>query len=246
MSLTTSKNYTVHYYEIDAKKRALISTIINYLMDVCTYQSDLNNVGIDYLLFQNRGWILTQWNIKINRYPTYGEEVKVSTTSNSFYKYYAYRKNFIEDLEGNLLVDGTSNWLLVDTIKRRPVRLGEEMFKAFNITPEENERFKSANLPHLESWDNEVKFNVRYSDIDTNEHVNNVKYISWIIESVPLDIALNYEMKEITVVYKKETGYGHMIDVRTEIEKENDTYVCIHNIVNDAGEDLTVAKTIWK
>jgi medium-chain acyl-[acyl-carrier-protein] hydrolase len=246
MSLITSKNYNVHYYEIDAKKRALISTIMNYLMDICSVQSDSHGVGVDYLIDNNKGWILTQWNIKLNRYPVYGEEVKVSTRANSFYKYYAYRTNYIEDSSSNLIVDGRSIWLLVDTNKRRPIKVSDDMYQAYNISKDETERFTHTSLKPLESWDNEKVFDVRYSDIDTNQHVNNVKYVSWIIESIPLDIALDYEMCEITVVYKKETYYGHKINVHTKIEKSENGYVCKHDIINEDGEDLTLATTYWR
>lgn len=246
MSLTTSKNYTVHYYEIDVKKRALITTIVNYLMDICSVQSEKAGVGVDYLLDDNKGWILTQWHIIINKYPIYDETVKVSTKANSFHKYFAYRKNYIEDMEGNLIVDGYSNWLLVDTIKRKPVKITNDMYSAYKITEENNERFPSARLHDLKEWDIEKRFTVRYSDIDTNEHVNNVKYISWIVESVPLEVALDLELKELTIVYKKETGYGHTIDVHTSIIKTDDGTLCKHNIVNDAGEVITQAETLWK
>lgn len=40
---------------------------MNYLMDICSVQSDRRGVGVDYLIANNKGWILTQWNIKINR-----------------------------------------------------------------------------------------------------------------------------------------------------------------------------------
>lgn len=246
MSLVTSRDYPIHYYEIDNKERALISTIMNYLTDICTIQSDEQNVGIDYLLENRRGWILTQWHLKINRYPTYKETVTVSTQAHSFYKYYAYRKHFIKDSQDNLIVDGESTWLLVDLDKRRPVKIEEQMYDAYKISPNENDRFKSANFKHLDSWDSEAKFNVRYSDIDTNEHVNNVKYISWIIESVPMDITANYEMKELTVCYKKETNYGHTVTVHTACEQTEGGYICKHNIVNEDGEDLTLAETHWR
>lgn len=246
MSLTTDKNYLVHYYEIDIKKRALLTSIINYLMDVCTVQSDKVGVSLDYMMNNNKGWILIQWDIKIHRYPTYDEIVKVSTTSHSFYKYYSYRKHSIVDKDGNILVEGTSIWLLVDTVKRKPLKLDQELYDAFNMSPEENERFPLAKLPHLNTWDTELTFKIRYSDIDTNHHVNNVKYINWIVESIPLDIALNYELKNLTIVYKKETSYGHNIHVHTKIEKTDTGYICHHNIISDLGEDLTLAKTYWE
>ncbi|HAR87348.1 MAG TPA: acyl-ACP thioesterase, partial [Clostridium sp.] len=70
--------------------------------------------------------------------------------------------------------------------------------------------------------------------------------VSWIIESIPLDLALNYEMREITVVYKKETYYGHRIKVHTKIEKSQTRYICTHDIINEDGEELTLATTYWE
>lgn len=43
------QEYRIHYYEIDYKKRALITSLMNYFDDVATCQSEKLGVGIDYL-----------------------------------------------------------------------------------------------------------------------------------------------------------------------------------------------------
>ena len=56
----------------------------------------------------------------------------------------------------------------------------------------------------MEKADNENIFKVRYGDIDSNMHVNNVRYVEWAVESLPLETVLNYELKELNVVFEKE------------------------------------------
>lgn len=51
-----------------------------------------------------------------------------------------------------------------------------------------------------------MEFIARYSDIDTNRHVNNVKYADWSIEIVPLDIVMSYCLKRMKITYKKKPG----------------------------------------
>ncbi|KAI3803272.1 hypothetical protein L1987_31422 [Smallanthus sonchifolius] len=42
----------------------------------------------------------------------------------------------------------------------------------------------------------------RWSDLDINQHVNNVKYIGWILESVPETIMENYELGSMTLDHR--------------------------------------------
>jgi medium-chain acyl-[acyl-carrier-protein] hydrolase len=40
-------------------------------------------------------------------------------------------------------------------------------------------------LPKIDAADVESRFFVRYHDLDINQHVNNVRYIEWLLESIP-------------------------------------------------------------
>ena len=53
-----------------------------------------------------------------------------------------------------------------------------------------------------------INFKVRYTDIDSNNHVNNTKYIDWAIETLPEDIVNNYVLDEVKVTFEKECKYG--------------------------------------
>lgn len=243
--LVTGRDYNIHYYEVDIHKRALMTSIINYLGDMAMYQSEILGVGIEHLKENNLAWVLYKWDITMDSYPLLNETIRVQTCPYSFRKFYAYRKHEIFDAEGNRIGHANSVWFLINTNRRRPMKIMESMYEAYGIDDGNNESIEIEDIPPINAVDSEKIFQVRYSDIDTNMHVNNVKYVSWALETVPKDIVLNYELKNIKVTYEKETTYGETIKVSTEVIREENKIICRHKIVNEEGTKLTLLESIW-
>ncbi|MBU3110524.1 acyl-[acyl-carrier-protein] thioesterase [Clostridium lacusfryxellense] len=243
--VVTFRNYNIHYYEVDIHKRALIISIINYLGDMAMYQSETLGVGIDYLTENDMAWVLYKWDITIESYPLLNDTIKVETYAHSFKRFYADRKYDIFDGKGNKIGHADSIWILINTARRRPIRVTKDMYEVYGIDDSSNTPIDIENILSINKVDSEKSFQVRYSDIDTNKHVNNVKYAAWALETIPKDIILNYEMKNIKVTYIKETKYGETITVSTEVIKEEDKIICRHRIVNEEGVELTLLESIW-
>ena len=41
----------------------------------------------------------------------------------------------------------------------------------------------------------------RRSDMDMNGHINNVTYVAWALETVPIDVYLNYTLVQVTFLH---------------------------------------------
>ena len=243
--VVTARNYNIHYYEVDIKKMAHITTIINYLGDMAMYQSEILGVGIDYLKENNMAWVLYKWDITMDSYPLLNETIKVQTSAYSFKKFYGYREHEIIDAKGNKIGHANSVWFLINMNRRRPMRIMEGMYEVYGIDENNNTDIDIQNIPPISEVHSEKSFQVRYSDIDTNMHVNNVKYVAWALETVPKDIVLNYELKNIKATYEKETTYGETITVSTEVIRQENKIICRHKITNDEGTTLTLLESIW-
>lgn len=247
MSLMISKEFEVNYYEIDYKKRALITTLMNYFEDVSTKQSEDLNVGLDYLREKNLGWVIYKWNVEVERYPVYGEKIMVRTRPLSSRKFYAYRKFDIIDEQGYTIVTAESIWFLIDIEKRKAIRITNEMKDAYEIQETKIDPFNIKKIVKSENTDFEKSFNVRYSDIDTNRHVNNVNYALWAIETVPIDIITECTLKKINITYEKEAKYGNMIKAMTELINKNEkNIVYVHKIIDNQGNILSLLETQWE
>ena len=243
--VVTDRDYNIHYYEVDIHKRALMTSIIDYLGDMAMYQSEVLGVGIEHLKENKSAWVLYKWDITMESYPLLNETIKIKTFAYSFNKFYAYRKYEIIDAQGNKIGYASSVWILINTDRRRPIRITKDMYEAYGVDDSNNAIIDIEDIPTITKVDSEKSFDVRYSDIDTNMHVNNVKYAAWALETIPKDIVINYELRNIKVTYKKETTYGETIKVSTEIIREEDKVICRHKIINEEGTELTLLESTW-
>ena len=53
---------------------------------------------------------------------------------------------------------------------------------------------------------------VRRSDLDMNQHVNNVVYTEWLLESVPEHYWSDYQLKELILEFRNECHLGDNVD----------------------------------
>lgn len=240
------KKYEIHYYEVDYKKRAAMTSIINYFCDIATKQSEDMNVGLKYMEENKMAWVLYKWDINVKEYPIHEDIVNVTTTPKCFEKFYAYRHFDVTNSKGEKIIDALSQWLLMDTEKRKLKRIPQELFNSYDLEELKCGEIKIPKISKIKKVDNEKVFNVRYSDIDTNGHVNNTKYVSWIIETIPLEIVLNCTLKNLNITYKKETVFGNEVKVLCEIEDNDDVVICKHNIIDKDNNELNIAQTIWE
>lgn len=238
------KEYEVHYYEVNYRLECKIATIINYFCDLGTKQSEELGVGIEYLTKRNLAWVFYKYDIKFKRYPKYGEKIKVVTIPAAFRKFYASRLYEIYDSEGEKIVEAEGIFLLIDINKRKAVRIPEDQYSVYGVNTDEN----NITINKIEKLREEMfseTFKVRYSDIDSNKHVNNVKYVEWAIESVPLDIVLNYELNSLEIVFQKECSYGIEVNAICEVIEEEDGLKILHKIEDESKTELTALVSKW-
>ena len=163
----------------------------------------------------------------------------------SFKKFYASRAYEIYDENNEKIVDGEGIFLLINIDKRRAVRIPDDQYTAYGVELDEKSDIKIEKLEKLQEVTSKNFFKVRYGDIDSNMHVNNVRYVEWAVESLPLEIVLNYELKDLSVVFEKECKYGAEIIASYELREDNDELIVLHKIENDEGTELSILKSRW-
>lgn len=245
MQVITEKEYNVHYYEVDYKKKLLITGLMNFFSDVAVQQSENLGIGLEYLKENNVAWVIYKWDIYLKRYPMFNEKVRVRTMPYSLRKFYAYRTFEMIDEKGDVIAEANSLWFFIDIKNRKSIRILDKMYDAYGIDRSNNKALNMEKIKSPERIDYEENFNIRYTDIDTNRHVNNVKYVDWAIETIPVDIVDNYELKSISIIYEKEITYGEHIKVVTQIEENNDDITCIHEVRNSDKKGVAKLKTVW-
>lgn len=241
------KDFEIHYYEVNKFLEASPVSIMNYLQELAISHSQSVGYGIKRLMDEQRAWVLTRLNVKIERYPIWGEKIKAKTWPSSFQRCFGIREFIVTDEAGKDIIFATSEWIFLDTEKRKPVRAHDEMGNIYGVKNKRaledtfNEQYS------LEKEDFTKEFSVRRSDIDTNEHVNNTKYMEWVLEALPMDLYNDYILKYIDIRYMKELLLDDDITCTTQVIPQEDGCAGIHIITSPEGfMEFAKAKTIWE
>lgn len=240
------KKYGIHSFQIDSNREAAPVSILQIFEDTAVSHAAHAGLGMDHLLAESTGWVLNRWLFQMERYPVLGEEVTVETWPSRFDRFYATREFRIADADGKLLGRASSLWIYLDAVKKRPLRIPADFARIYELDEARETADSFPDIPAAGADAPAVLFHVRRRDIDTNGHVNNSRYIDWMLEGTPDDLAGEYQLSRLEVVYRKETGYG--ADIRSECETQSGEYpVCLHRIrEHPGGQTLALGKTVWR
>ncbi|KAB1200137.1 Palmitoyl-acyl carrier protein thioesterase, chloroplastic [Morella rubra] len=93
----------------------------------------------------------------------------------------------------------------------------------------------------------------RWSDLDINLHVNNVKYVGWILESAPLPILESHELSAMTLEYRRECGKDSVLQSLTAVSANgvgnlgNSADIeCQHLLRLEDGAEIVRGRTVWR
>ena len=241
------KEFTIPYYDCNASGLIRPVSLLEYLVETSSLHSDSLGLGFKEMLKKNYAWLLSRWKIEIFTYPKAREKIKIKTWASQFDKFYANREFNIYDKDENLIAEVSTLWVFMHTKRKRPIRIPDEMYNKFNIIDNKNfnEFFNFNNELKMES---SMDFRVRKTDIDSNDHVNNAKYLNWFLETIPLEVDEKYLLKELDIYYIKEIKYDNIIESKlSEKEKVGEAVQFFHRIYNkESGELTTKCKSVWK
>lgn len=167
----------VRYSEVDEQQKMSLVSIINYFQDVTTFHSEAIGLGIEHLKKTSRAWMLSAWQIEINRLPVFGENIRVQTWPYGFNGFYGDRNFTLMDENQELLVYANSLWIYVDVLTGRPVKVSEEEIEGYRLEEEMpmEKAPRKIRLPQG-GWKAEP-VQVQKHHLDTNMHVNNGQYV---------------------------------------------------------------------
>ena len=232
-------NGRIRYSEVDENGQLSVYSLINYFQDCSTFQSEHLGYGIRYLKACSQAWILSSWQIMLNRMPALGEEVEVSTWPYEFRDFFGLRNFLMTDSDRNVLAYANSVWVLLDTVKQKPVRVGAEMGQAFKTEEKLDMPYASRKirLPRMQACQEEP-FLIGKHHLDTNHHVNNGQYILMGLEYLPS----HFQVGQLRAEYRAQAHLHDLICPAVYIQ-ENMVTVALNG---DGGKTYAVIEATRK
>lgn len=197
----------IRYSEIDHHGTITLPGIINYFQDCSTFQSEDIGAGLEVLREKKRAWLLSYWQVVVERYPALGEKVTVGTFAYGFRGLFGERNFFMKDADGNQIACANSLWVFMDIEKGRPTRPEESDIAPYGTEPRLDMEYEGRKISLPEQMEDLPSFPVRKYHIDTNEHVNNCQYVQMALEVLPRDLKVH----QLRVDYKKSAVLGDQV-----------------------------------
>lgn len=226
-------NSKVRYSESNSKSRLTYHALLNYLQDASTLHSEELGESGAQLFAQNMAWILSFWQICIEEMPKSSEDICVKTWPYSTKGLFGLRNFCVENAAGDSIVKANSIWVLIDPRTGRPIRITDEVSSHYPDEPKLEMDYCERKITIPEEYEEKAAITVPGYFIDTNNHMNNAKYVMVAEEYLPED----FEVREIRVEYKLAAVLGDVLIPRVT-QTDNEVTVVL---VNEAG---TVYATI--
>lgn len=237
MEAIFEKKYTVELSESDFRQELKLSSLFLYLQDMATEHGTKIGVGRDVLQTKYGViWVLTRAKVDIIRYPKYKEEISIETWPDQPDKIEFNRNFLVYDKDKNIIARALSQWVVID-FKARRLRRSSIIKEEFPKT--DRPRAIACRLDKLKptgQLDLNYKKTVGYSDIDINEHLNNAKYIDYIMDCFSLDDHKKHFVKSIDVHYLHEALPGETIELYTDISNVGNNIVYIEGIKENTNQ----------
>ena len=214
-------------------------SICNYLQEAASIhagelgfsKSDFDHSG------ENISWVLTRLIVNMEAYPKWGDEVIIETFSRGGRRIAAWRDFEIKNSSGTVLGVATSEWMIIDLAARKTVAIPQNVLSCIDdsiIPVLGSNPFSKLRFPN-ECPAPAFSSRAQKSHIDLNGHVNNVRYIEWMLEP-----CTSQRPKKMEIVFRGEAFAEDEVNVSVIAEDDG----LRHRVFSHEGKDYIIAKTV--
>lgn len=215
----------IRYSELDETGHLKIESLLDYFQDCSTFHSEDLGLGVEYLQKGHMIWVLSSWQIVVERYPRLGETVTLGTMPYEFKGFLGCRNFLMTDQQGNRLACANTIWSLLDTQTGTPMRPTEEMHKGYILEPKIDMNYAPRRIAFPKEMEKGEPVIIRKHHLDTNHHVNNGQYVKIAMES----LGQEFPVYQLRAEYKKQAYLGDVLIPHTARTPEGAFVIVLKN-----------------
>ncbi len=231
----------ITYSQVRRDLKVDLAEIAHFFQDCVLVQSETIGKGVEETERSQTAWFLSSWQIEVIRYPEFMEKVTVRTWPYNFKSMYGYRNFDMIDEKGETIARANSIWIFMDLAKMRPSKPSPENIVGYVVEPALDMEYapRKVNIlgdEYKVSGENVEPIVVKYSFLDSNDHVNNGRYVKEAMDYLPIDATF----KQMRVDYRKAATLG---DKMYPIRYQHDGLSQVV-FVDEAGSPYVIVEVI--
>ncbi|KAL4385390.1 hypothetical protein GQ457_15G003260 [Hibiscus cannabinus] len=248
----------VRSYEVGADKTASLESLFNLFQETAlnhVWMSGLlsNGFGATHGMMRNNLiWVVSRMHVEVDHYPIWGEVIELDTWVGASGKN-GMRRDWIirSQATGITYARATSTWVMMNVQTRRLSKMPDEVRGEISPWFIEKQAIKEAVPEKIVKLDDKAKYvnsdlKPKRSDLDMNHHVNNVKYVNWMLETIPDKFLECNQLSSIILEYRRECGGSDLVQSLCEPDEDEILFtngVVQQNLLKNNVNTLTYGYT---
>lgn len=206
-------NIELDTYCCDGNQIVKPSGVLQALQECGRRQMAAQGPSYEDILKQGKAMMLSRIDMRIYDELRIGEEVEVSSWPcesgrATFLRMYQMSRN------GEVAAQISSQWVLVDFASRKILKVEDIDFSNYYMGPYTeliSEKFK---IPKTAPLEEAGRFEIMYSHLDSNRHMNNTYYADMLCNYVPELAAGTHRVGSMRTHYAKEAPLGEVLTIK--------------------------------
>jgi len=203
--------YRLRASDFDKYNRIRLSSVLDLFQDAAGQHAEVLGVGFEKMLERRYLWVLVRIKLQIISQPQRYSKVNVKTWPLSPNRFNYRREYCIENEFGEKMIIGSSEWVVIDSERRRLVSDPDLYPFSDNFYPEMNFETRLSRVYDFDETDVAYTVTPGYCDLDRNNHVNNTKYANYLFDAISPDE--NFDIDIFQLDFRKEIMQGGKIYV---------------------------------
>lgn len=231
-------NFTIDDLVSDCHGRLKLSSVLYFVQEMAGRHID--HMALTPTPAQ-RGliWVIIRHRVQITRLPHKGETIRLETWPMPTTRVAFPRSVVAYDEQGQELFRSISLWVLMDRDSRAMVLPGKSGIMVSGIL-----RGRELPSPHSlmpMSCASSVRRRVGFTDLDSNFHMNNCRYLEWAADLLPAAFHREHSLQDVTMCYLAEAREGEELEIFWELTADGVLHVDIQRPEKDKNTHVFTA-----
>ena len=210
--MIVEKKYIISKESVNNTSEIKNEEILEILTDIAGTHSNLVGNNAEEFNREHKAWVVLLWKLIVLKRPKVGEEVLIKTWVRNSTGIYSVRDFEVFDSQGEVMIQASSKWCIMNLETRRPMRFDKDLAEAYGAESRNIfEDFEKTIMP--EEFDEEAEYTVTEKDIDVNNHFHNANYLNAAYKSISDFDMNNQHFNNLQMEFKKEIMLGETIKV---------------------------------
>ena len=231
------QEYALHDIYLDCFGRLKPSALLYFVQETAGRHCELLGLDWNTLARKELFWAVTRHMVQITRLPESGETITVETWPMPTTRVAFPRATAAYDKEGRELFRVISLWVLMNRQTRALVLPGKSGIDVPGILRGGELPVPGSLAPGM--WEDIHLRNVCFTDLDKNGHMNNTRYLDWIMDLLPADFHQAHPVKEFTLCYLSEARETQQLGLGWKRTPEDTVLVDAHRQRTDEDSGNT-------